>query len=460
MSVGHFSMGSPDDEDHYRLSSGWVASGGSDGGTFSAVREKNASSTMQPTQTMNSASSASDATTPRLAPFISTGLSQQPQQTFNDVPSRPPSSSPSRSRHGHHRQQSSDATARLGTASKRHKRGLSSRALTSFRSHGGPSSSREQAALTTQRVVQLAMDPAFPDTLTQPGRPWRALVVVLVIFGLQVASAILSAPGSGSEGESSNAGGMSFTATSDGFTAAGWATHYAGLALLAVAVLMVLIRRRPLHTERMVLVLSFLALALLVSATVLHTSRLNVSASSLWSFNDSPSSSGTPAKHIRAAQLGWLGNLFLYVCLLYLAWRSPRASVHVPSATEHDKLDALGKVRMAENLRRKVLREMQDREEEVQEQERRAAQEQAAQVAAYEARKVAARSAAAAADTPSNPVSPLGAGAESRLMYATDVENDTPSHRQQQQLMPNTDSTPQSRDGTRSQRGVVSRGQD
>jgi hypothetical protein len=347
--------------------------------------------------------------------------------------------------------------------SKKHKRINSSSvrgAVTSVRSSGGPSA-RQHTAQTTQKVVQLAMDPSLPDGMTKSDRPWVALGVVVAIIGLQIASAVLSAPGSGGSSDAQT----SLADNSEGFTTAGWASHYAGLICLVSAVLVVLIRRRPLHTEVSVLLLSFLALVLLVAAAVLHTSRLNVSAASLLSSSEEDSNTGTPAKHVRAAQLGWLANILLYLCLSVLVYRSPRPTFLFPSSREHDKLDALATVREAETMRRKVVQAITEREDEVAQEEQAKQRELDAQLQAYEARKVAAREQhqQQQQQTPlilaSDPTSPTG---PAPLLFTDVVEPNTPLPRSGGGSQGAVPFTPHSAAGISSQRGraIISRGGD
>jgi hypothetical protein len=188
--------------------------------------------------------------------------------------------------------------------------------------------------------------------------PWKWLAASGVVFGLFTAAIVLSVIAlplpkfSGPQ--------------ADWFVSIGWILYVIGLLLFLAAAVVLLIRRHPFY--RFFLWTYFLALLLMISATVLHTARLPSSALTL------PTSSDT-----LSVQLMWLGCIGLYGFVGWLVKRAAKVTLKMPKAGESDEMEKfrmLLEIRSMQSKKSALLEELR-REEWLLDQQRAGMEEQA-----------------------------------------------------------------------------------
>jgi len=197
------------------------------------------------------------------------------------------------------------------------------------------------AASAQLPAIKAAMHPALAHPLPSYS-PWRWLLTTCFIMLLYIAADVVSAvtvplPAlSGSD--------------VDYFTTIGWLLHLIGLLILAVAAVIIIVKRHPFY--RSLLIAYFVALALLVAAAVLHSARLNRSPLEVLLNEEGEG-------NVLAVQLTWLANICLYALLTRLVWRSGVPTMRLPTYKDRQRYQHLTIIREMEVQRMEMVQEME-----------------------------------------------------------------------------------------------------
>ena len=202
-------------------------------------------------------------------------------------------------------------------------------------STGAGASGRSNASLN-RALVELALDPSLELLVAPRTRPWRWLGAALAIVGVYAASDALTALSQSFP---------AFTGPSkDAFITAAWFVHYAGMVCFLLGSLVTFLRRHPFHWS--LLLLYMLALCSFVAASVLHTTRLDVSAATMLTNPDG-------SQRVLAVQLSWLANLAFFALFAVLAYRAPDTQISYarPGGPDAEKVKTLFVIKEAETAR-------------------------------------------------------------------------------------------------------------
>lgn len=265
----------------------------------------------------------------------------------------------------------------LGSARQRPRHSRNGSGLPGVGSSGFSASQRNLMA--GQATLALALHPDLPLLAARRASPpWRWLLCLFVILCLYVTSDVLTAK---SEAFPSFSSG-------DAFLVAAWLSHYAGAVCFLSGGVTMLLGRIVIRAT--IMALFGFALAAFVVSSVLHTSRLDVSAAEM-------AHNGSGAMRTLAVQFGWAANLCFAVLFATLAYKAPltgwaRASTH---RDELDKVHTLMAIRDAEAARMQIVEDLARMDAQQAETARIKEQQAAHTKALWDARDQAAASAAA-----------------------------------------------------------------
>lgn len=189
-------------------------------------------------------------------------------------------------------------------------------------------------------ILELAANPALLTALPIH-KPYKHLAASLVIFLLYGSALVLTAVALPLPKYSGD--------DVDWFISIGWAMFAVGLLLLFCTSVMLLIRKHPYY--EMFLLSYFTSLILFLSASVLHTSRLDTSVDTLFTNPDGHSD-------VLSAQLSWLGNILFYIYLLIVVRGAAQVTLKMPPAEELEKYTLLLSIRDGVLKRQQLLDEV------------------------------------------------------------------------------------------------------